>query len=43
MDDIEFHLDAFELSPTGQWAPFKATDLQLEFTKLDPHYRVNLK
>lgn len=27
---------------TSSWAPFEASDIQLDFTMLDPHYRKTL-
>lgn len=42
-DDIEFYLEAEEQTIDGKWKPYQASDLQLEFVRLDPFYRVNLK
>jgi oligosaccharyltransferase complex subunit beta len=40
-DDLEFELFIEELV-NGQWVPFSAKDVQLDFTMLDPHVRVTL-
>jgi len=42
-DDVEFDVEIHEWhSEGGSWQPFNATDVQLEFTMLDPHIRRNL-
>lgn len=41
-DDIEFSVNIQELV-AGRWQPFKANDVQVEFTMLDPHVRATLK
>ncbi|DBA85955.1 hypothetical protein WJX77_012239 [Trebouxia sp. C0004] len=41
-DDIDFSVNIQELVD-GQWQPFKANDVQVEFTMLDPHVRATLK
>lgn len=41
-DDIDFSVNIQELVD-GRWQPFKANDVQVEFTMLDPHVRATLK
>ena len=36
-------MDFEEKRPDGTWAPFVANDIQLEFIRLDPFHRLNLK
>jgi len=43
LDDIEFKVDIHQKLPDGSFVPFHSSDIQLEFIKLDPHYRIFLK
>lgn len=43
LDELEFNVDIHEQLPDGTLVPFEAKDIQLEFIKLDPHYRIYLK
>jgi len=39
-DDVTYAVDVFELAADGEtWAPAKETDLQVEFTRIDPFVR----
>ena len=42
-DIIYFEADLEEVKADGTLAPFKATDLQLEFIRLDPFHRLFMK
>ena len=42
-DVVELEADFEERRPDGTWAPFVASDIQLEFIRLDPFHRLNLK
>src|SRR5699024_5012435 len=42
MDDAEFWI-TIETFKNGQWVPFDATDIQLEFVRIDPFVRTTLK
>jgi oligosaccharyltransferase complex subunit beta len=42
-DDIEFFVDVQEKKPDGTFVPYIATDIQLEFRRLDPQYRLTLE
>ena len=42
-DEIVFEVDIHEKRPDGSLTPFKASDIQLEFIRLDPYHRVFLK
>jgi len=39
--DIEYFVDVY-LKQNGQWVPYVASDLQFQFTMLDPYYQVPL-
>jgi oligosaccharyltransferase complex subunit beta len=39
--DIEYFIDVY-LKQNGQWVPYVASDLQFQFTMLDPYYQVPL-
>jgi len=41
-DDVYFSVD-FEELKNGEWVPYVATDIQLEFVRLDPYWRINLQ
>ena len=41
-DEINFSI-VFEERKNDLWVPYKANDIQLDFTMLDPHVRMNLK
>ncbi|CDW86938.1 dolichyl-diphosphooligosaccharide--protein glycosyltransferase 48 kda subunit-like [Stylonychia lemnae] len=43
LDELEFNVDIHQKLPDGTYVPFVADDIQLEFIKLDPHYRIFLK
>ena len=40
---IDFEVDFEQKLPDGTYVPFQADDIQLEFIRLDPFHRVNLK
>ena len=42
-DQLFFEVDLEEGRPDGSFAPFAATDVQLEFIRLDPYHRLYLK
>lgn len=42
MDEVEYSIEIEELKG-GKWVPFKANDVQLEFVRIDPFVRINLK
>lgn len=43
-DDLEYMIDIFEYDyKTDLWRPYLTDDLQIEFTMMDPFYRVQLK
>ena len=42
-DIVELNVDFEERRPDGSWVPFVAEDIQLEFIRLDPFHRLNLK
>ena len=41
-DNVEFYIK-LEQKTEGQWAPFIANDVQLQFVMLNPYYRVTLQ
>ncbi|KAM0754052.1 Dolichyl-diphosphooligosaccharide-protein glycosyltransferase 48kDa subunit [Meredithblackwellia eburnea MCA 4105] len=41
-DELDYAIEISQLSPSGSWEPFVASDLQFEFTMLDPHLRLPL-
>eukprot|EP01029_Cantina_marsupialis_P027630 TRINITY_DN773110_c0_g1_i1.p1 TRINITY_DN773110_c0_g1~~TRINITY_DN773110_c0_g1_i1.p1 ORF type:complete len:447 (+),score=124.71 TRINITY_DN773110_c0_g1_i1:138-1343(+) len=41
MDDLVYQADISEFKD-GEWVPFKADDVQLEFVMLDPHVRTTM-
>jgi len=42
-DDVEFSMEIQEwLSSSQRWTPFRADDVQLEFSMLDPYVRMRL-
>jgi len=41
-DDLEYHIGVEELVE-GVWKPFQATDLQMEFVRIDPFVRATLQ
>ncbi|EGG00351.1 uncharacterized protein MELLADRAFT_50439 [Melampsora larici-populina 98AG31] len=41
-DQIEYKVDVQALN-NGEWGPYSVTDMQLDFTMLDPHLRMSLK
>merc|ERR1719450_101197 len=41
-DDLEYHIVVEELVE-GKWKPFQATDLQMEFVRIDPFVRATLQ
>eukprot|EP00347_Sterkiella_histriomuscorum_P002855 403366536 len=43
LDELEFNVDIQQKLPDGSLVPFVGKDIQLEFIKLDPHYRIFLK
>jgi oligosaccharyltransferase complex subunit beta len=40
-DTLEYHVTMEELVD-GEWRPYTGTDVQVEFTMLDPHVRITL-
>jgi len=43
-DSLEYSVRIEQWNPKkADWEPFKASDVQLEFVRLDPHVRLNLK
>ena len=41
-DHVEFYID-LEQKTEGQWHPYEANDIQLEFIMLEPYYSVKLE
>ncbi len=39
---MDYHVTFEEKKPDGSYAPYVSNDIQLEFIKLDPHYRIFL-
>lgn len=39
---MEFYID-LEQNSEGEWFPFEASDIQLQFIMLDPYYSVQLE
>jgi len=42
MDDVEYWI-TIETYKNGKWVPFEATDVQLEFVRIDPFVRATMK
>lgn len=42
-DNLIFEVDLEERNVDGTFRPFRATDVQLEFIRLDPYHRIVLK
>lgn len=42
MEDVEYWI-TIETFKNGKWVPFEATDVQLEFVRIDPFVRTTLK
>ncbi|RZB40837.1 DUF1907 domain containing protein [Asbolus verrucosus] len=42
MDDVVYKIE-IDILEKGQWKPFSADDIQLEFVRIDPFVRINLE
>lgn len=42
-EEAVYTIEVHRLSSDGQWLPYEANDLQLEFVRIDPFVRMNMK
>ena len=41
-DDVYFSVNFEQMTSQGEWIPYESEDIQLEFVRLDPYWRVKL-